>query len=85
MLLIATGVTAGTGLGVWVSDLFIPFLQVGTAKNIAVPPFVVLIAWDDIVKIYIVFGAMLVLAIAGMIWLLTRLKVFEAVKLGEAV
>ncbi|HUV95202.1 MAG TPA: FtsX-like permease family protein [Anaerolineae bacterium] len=85
LLLIATGVTAGTGLGVWVSDLFIPFLQVGTDKNIAIPPFVVLIAWDDIGKIYIVFGAMLVLAIAGMIWLLTRLKVFEAVKLGEAV
>jgi len=85
LMLIATGVTAGTGLGVWVSDLFIPFLQVGTAKNINIPPFVVLIAWDDIAKIYILFGAMLVLAIGGMIWLLSRLKMFEAVKLGEAV
>ena len=35
--------------------------------------------------IYIVFGAMLLLAVAGMIWLLTRLRIFEAVKLGEAV
>ncbi len=26
-----------------------------------------------------------VLAVAGMIWLLTRLRIFEAVKLGEAV
>jgi len=85
LLLILTGVTAGTVLGVWVSDLFIPFLQVGVGKHIDIPPFVVLIAWDDIAKIYLVFGVMLVLAIAGMIWLLTRLKIFEAVKLGEAV
>ncbi len=85
LLLILTGITAGTGLGVWVSDLFIPFLQVGTTKNIDVPPFVVLIAWDDIVSIYLVFGIMLIGAVASMIWFLLHLKIFEAVKLGEAV
>ncbi|MHB0858338.1 MAG: ABC transporter permease [Anaerolineae bacterium] len=85
ILLIATGITAGTGIGIWVSRLFIPFLQVGTARNINVPPFAVLIAWDDIVKIYGVFGVMLLLAVAGMIWFLIRLRIFEAVKLGEAV
>ncbi|MBC7234353.1 MAG: FtsX-like permease family protein, partial [Chloroflexi bacterium] len=84
-LLIATGTTAGTSVGVWVSRLFIPFLQVGTARNIDVPPFVVLIAWDDILKIYAVFGVMLVGAVSGMIWFLLHLKIFEAVKLGEAV
>jgi putative ABC transport system permease protein len=85
ILLIATGTTAGTFLGIWVSDLFIPFMQVGTAKNVNIPPFVVEIAWADVAKIYAVFGAMLLLAVAGMIWLLMRLKIFEAVKLGEAV
>jgi putative ABC transport system permease protein len=85
ILLIATGTTAGTILGIWVSDLFIPFMQVGTAKNVNIPPFVVEIAWADVAKIYAVFGAMLLLAVAGMIWLLMRLKIFEAVKLGEAV
>ncbi|MCD6520095.1 MAG: FtsX-like permease family protein [Anaerolineae bacterium] len=85
LLLIATGITAGTALGVWVSDLFIPFLQVGTTEHFNVPPFVVLIAWDDIFKIYAVFAVMLVAAVAGMIWLLLHLKIFEAVKLGEAV
>ena len=84
-LLIATGITAGTGVGIWVSKLFIPFLQVGTALHIDVPPFVVLIAWGDIIKIYALFGAMLIAAVAGMIWFLMHLKIFEAVKLGEAV
>lgn len=85
LLLILTGISAGTGLGILVSDLFIPFLQVSTAKNANIPPFVVLIAWSDIVKIYVVFGAMLLAAVAGMIWFLLHLRIFEAVKLGEAV
>jgi len=85
LLLIGTGVSAGTLLGVWVSRLFIPFLQVGTEAHYDVPPFVILIAWDDILKIYVVFGAILVLAVAGMIYLLMRLRIFEAVKLGESV
>ncbi|NLG26424.1 MAG: ABC transporter permease, partial [Chloroflexi bacterium] len=85
LLLIGTGVSAGTLLGVWVSRLFVPFLQVGTASHYDVPPFVVLIAWEDIGKIYLVFGSILVLAVMGMIYSLLRLKIFEAVKLGEAV
>jgi putative ABC transport system permease protein len=85
ILLIAAGITAGTALGVFVSDLFIPFLQVGSARFIDIPPFVVLIAWSDIAKIYAVFGFMMVAAVASMIWFLLRLKIFEAVKLGEAV
>jgi len=85
LLLILTGVTAGTGLGIAVSNLFIPFLQVGTAKNVNIPPFVVLIAWADIFKIYAAFAVMLLAAIAGMIWFLMRLRIFEAVKMGEAV
>jgi putative ABC transport system permease protein len=85
LLLIGAGISAGTALGIWVSDLYIPFMQVGTAKNVNIPPFVVLIAWEDIFKIYFVFAAMLVLAVVGMIWSLIRLRIFEAVKLGEAV
>jgi len=84
-VLIGSGVTAGTAIGVAVSNLFIPFLQVGTDKYASIPPFVVLIAWDDVTTIYLVFGAILLLAVVGMIWLLARLKIFEAVKLGEAV
>ncbi len=84
-LLIVTGISAGTIIGVWVSQLFIPFLQVGTDRHINVPPFVVLIAWEDIIKIYAVFGVMLLASVGGMIWFLLHLRIFEAVKLGEAV
>lgn len=85
LVLILTGMTAGTLVGVWVSRLFVPFFQVGMSKTASIPPFVVVIAWEDIATIYIVFGVMLLGAVASMIWFLLRLKIFEAVKLGEAV
>ena len=37
-------------------------------------------AWDDIGKIYILFGAVLAVAVPAFIWMLTRLKIHEAIK-----
>ena len=83
--LIATGVAAGTGFGVLASKLFIPFLQVRGGPHPQTPAFVVQIAWGDIMKVYAIFGAMLLCAIAGLVWLLVHMRIAQAVKLGEAV
>lgn len=83
--LILTGIGLGAGLGVWASTLFIPFLQVGSDKTARIPPYVVQIAWEQIGTIFSVFGAMFVVAVVVLILLLIRMKVFEAVKLGETV
>jgi putative ABC transport system permease protein len=50
-----------------------------------VPPFVVKIAWEQVGVILAIFGAMFVLAVAALAVLLNRMRVFEAVKLGETV
>ena len=81
--LILVGVGAGTGLGVWISELFIPYLQVGTGPSAQVPPFVVEIAWPAIFRIYALFGLLFVAALGGLAVLLLRIKIFQAVKLGE--
>lgn len=83
LALILTGAAVGTGLGVWGSWLFIPFLQVRGGPHPQTPPFVVQIAWADIFQIYAVFGGMLLIGMAVMLVLLARMRVFEAVKLGE--
>jgi putative ABC transport system permease protein len=82
-VLILTGAGLGTGLGVWASSLFIPYFQVGADKTARVPPFVVQIAWSELQTIYAVFGAMFVVAVSVLIVLLVRMRIFEAVKLGE--
>ena len=84
-ILILTGLGLGTGLGIWTSRLFIPFLQIGSEKTAQIPPFVVQIAWDQLWLIYALFGAMFVLAVSVLVLLLVRMRIFEAVKLGETV
>jgi putative ABC transport system permease protein len=81
--LILTGVTLGAGLGVWASTLFIPYFQVGSDKTALVPPFVVQVAWQQLGVILVIFGVMFIVAVAVLAVLLTRMRVFEAVKLGE--
>jgi putative ABC transport system permease protein len=83
--LILTGVALGTGLGVWASTLFIPYFQVGSGKTALVPPFIVQVAWEQLGLILVIFGAMFIVAVIVLAVLLTRMRVFEAVKLGETV
>jgi len=79
MLLLGAGTAAGTALGIWASHLFIPYLQVGPA----LPPFQVVIAWEAIRPFYVLFGVLFLAALAGLIPLLARMRIFQAVKLGE--
>jgi len=65
--------------------LFIPFLQVGEGKTAVTPPFIVQIAWEQMGTIYALFAAMFVIAVLVLIVLVARMRIFEAVKLGEAV
>ena len=84
-VLILAGVALGTGLGVWASSIFIPYFQVGNNKTASVPPFIVQIAWDRLDTIFALYGVMFVIAVLLLVVLLIRMRVFEAVKLGETV
>jgi putative ABC transport system permease protein len=65
------------------SRLFIPYLQVGAGKTAQVPAFVVQIAWQELWLIYAVFSTMFLAAVMVLIVLLLRMRIFEAIKLGE--
>jgi putative ABC transport system permease protein len=83
--LISIGLAAGTGLGVGISKLFIPYMQMGAEPSELVPPFMVEIAWPDIFRIYALFGLLFVVALVILAVLLMRMKIFQAIKLGETV
>jgi len=85
VLIVGVGMLAGTLVGVSASVLFIPFLQVRGGEHPQTPPFLVQIAWDQIQIIYLVFGALLALAVLVTLALLRRMQLFEAIKLGEAI
>jgi len=81
--LIILGVAVGTGLGVYAGKLFIPFFQVSTGFQNAIPPFVVQTAWDDVLRIYVILGVMLALGLSSTGFMIARMKLYRTVKLGE--
>lgn len=80
-----SGMSVGTLIGVLASRLFIPFLQTGSGREALTPPFIVQIAWSQLLLIYAIFSLMMIVAILVLAVFLMRMKVFEAVKLGESV
>jgi putative ABC transport system permease protein len=83
--LIAMGGIIGTTLGIWVSNNFIPFLQVGADPQSQFPPYIVYIAWPAVQRVYVLFGLLFVVALVTLVFLLSRMKIFQAIKMGESV
>lgn len=81
--LLLVGMGAGTGLGALASGWFIPYLQVGGDLISRYPPFMVELSWFAILRVYVLFGLLFIGALAGLTALLVRMKIFQAVKLGE--
>ncbi len=82
--LILMGGFIGTGLGVWISNNFIPYLQVGAEAEAQIPPYVVYVAWPAILRVYALFALLFVIALVTLVILLRRMKIFQAIKMGEA-
>jgi len=85
VFLILTGLAAGTGISVLTAYLFIPHLPVSMGAHPGVPPYVVAIAWGDILRVYVIFGVMLLGGTTASLVSLAKMKIFQAVKLGEIV
>ncbi|HJS20409.1 MAG TPA: FtsX-like permease family protein [Anaerolineales bacterium] len=81
--LILLGISVGTALSVFASRLFVPYLQIGASAQSQYPPFQIEIAWPAIVQIYILFILLFIVALGGLSALLVRMKIFQAIKLGE--
>jgi putative ABC transport system permease protein len=76
-------IAIGIGVGRLVSILFLPFLQ--TAENVKtqVPPFRIVFEAKDTLQLYIVIIFMMITG-AGLLFLhIRRLRVHQAIKLGE--
>jgi putative ABC transport system permease protein len=81
--LVLLGIGVGTALGVFASRLFVPFLQIGASTQSQYPPFQIQIAWLSIAQIYVLFALLFVVALSSLSALLVRMKIFQAIKLGE--
>ena len=85
LFLMGIALAGGTGIGFLLCVLFIPLLQINAAGASPVPPFEVLIGWTESVWLIVAFGVVLLIVVIGTIGYLVRIKIFQAVKLGESI
>jgi putative ABC transport system permease protein len=83
--LVFAGIAAGTGIGILAAYLFIPHLPMVVSARADILPSVVQIAWIDILRIYAVFAGMFAAGVGATLASLRKMKLFQAVKLGETV
>ncbi|MDF2723982.1 MAG: permease component [Paenibacillus sp.] len=83
--LFTAGLSIGIGFGVGrlTSLLFLPFLQTADSASLQVPPFRVVFEQQDMVQLYAVVAFMIVTGAALLLLHIRRLRVHQAVKLGE--
>jgi putative ABC transport system permease protein len=84
-LLMSLAILIGAGAGLISSILFVPYLQTSATPGAPVPPFLVIIGWAEAGWLSLAFGVVLFITMFGTIIYLARLKVFQAVKLGETI
>ena len=82
-LSLGIGLGAGTLLGIGATQLFLPFLRDSAGEAKKVPPFIIVTDPADLARIFAVLGTMLVVAVIGLAAILVRMKLHQAIKLGE--
>ncbi len=84
LTLVLVGIGAGTLIGLVAARLIVPLMNVKVGTFAGGPSFQPLIAWDQVTIIYLVFAIALVITLLALAWILGRMRLFQAVKLGDA-
>lgn len=83
LLLIGAGLVTGSGIGAVAALLIVPLMQVGVGPYPGVPPYPPRLAWESMTGIYAAFGITLASALLALGVALARIRLFQAVKLGD--
>lgn len=74
---------AGILIGLIASKIFIPFFQIAYSTADQVPAFAVISSPDDLAKIYVFVSVILAVGLGILGWMLSRINMNQALKLGE--
>lgn len=76
-------VLIGIGIGNLASRLYVPNFQIAFNPSSLVPPFQVMFDPSDLLRIYMLVGFMLLIGLGILAYMLSRLRIHQAIKLGE--
>lgn len=83
LLTSGVAVLIGIGVGNLASQLYVPNFQIAFNPSSLVPPFKVVFEAQDLVRIYSLIGFMLLVGLGILAYMLSRLRIHQAIKLGE--
>ncbi len=85
LLSVGLALVLGTLFGAIASYIFIPFMQVTQGVAGVIPPFLVVVQNEDIIRIFMMLGITLFIGLIGLGVALAKMKLNQAIKLGEEV
>jgi len=83
IMISVVAIMIGIVLGGITSDLFVPMMQLVYNAAQQVPPFIVVASREDYMKIYTLIAAMLLIGLMTISRIISRIKIAQALKLGE--
>lgn len=83
LLTSGAAVLIGVGIGNSVSELFVPLFEMSFETKDQVPPFEIVYRLSDYVQLYSIVGVMLTLGLLILGYRLSRIRIAQALKLGE--
>ena len=78
-----TAIATGAGVGFLTSALYMPLIQMAFASYDTVLPLQIVSYQSDIVRLFAVVGTMILVCMVILGWLISRMKITQALKLGE--
>ncbi len=78
-----TSVAAGAAVGILASRLYVPLIQLSYTSMDVTLPLRIVAEGSDYARLFIVFGAVFVICLAALAILVKRIRIAQALKLGE--
>ena len=83
VLISGTAIGIGVGVGALVTRLYLPLIQIAYSTADQVLPLELVTESSDYVKLFAVIGIMVVCCMGILAWLISKIRIAQALKLGE--
>ena len=78
-----TAVASGVGVGFLTSKLYMPLIQMAYGNSASPLPLEVVTQQQDMLQLFLILGAVMLLCLVILGWIISRMKIAQALKLGE--
>lgn len=83
ILITVPAIILGTVIGIIASKLYVPLIQIAYSTSDEILPLQVVTAGGDMVKMYVVVAIVIGICMGILSWLISKIKIAQALKLGE--